>query len=514
MTDTTTRIENRTFRGAAEAGSPPLDALPGVLRGDPASQQVLEVERFDTADRRLAAAGIALAVHRGDGEQPHWRLDLPDTDHGEALRVPLAPDAPPVPEVPGELAELVRGVVRDGELRPAGQVRRVRTGTRLLGDEDRPLATVVHDHVTVATLGSSTEGAAWTEVQVRDTADPGLVDAAERLLGEAGLRPASSSAEAELDRLLRPAAPKRRRRAGGKRTRPGSAGDVLVAYLAEHVDRLAAEDLRARRGEPDSVHQLRVAARRLRSALQSYRRILDRERTEPIVEGLREFARALAPARDAEVLHARIRDGLAGLDPALLLGPVQAQVTRHYGRVEQETAAAALSTLDGDSYAGLRRDLDELLRRPPLAKRAARKARKELPAHVARAARRLDRAVAVAVDPAKPAEERDLAVHDARKAGKRLRYATEVARPAVGKDAKRFAKQMKGFQQALGEHQDTVVARHALRELAARCHESGENGFAFGLLHGRDEARALRIEEELPRLWADAWRPRTRRWLR
>jgi CHAD domain-containing protein len=512
MTDTTTRTESRTFRGAAEAGSPRLDALPGVHREDAVPQQVLEVERFDTADHQLAAAGITLAVHRTDGEQPYWRLDLPDADRGEELRVPLAPDAPPVPDVPGELAVLVRGVVRDGELRPSGQIRRVRTGTRLLGADDRLLATVVHDHVTVATLGSSTEGAAWTEVQAHETSDDGLDAELERRLGEAGLRPATTSAEAELDRLLRPAAPQRRG-SGGKRTKPGTAGAALVEYLAAQVERLAAEDLRARHGEPDSVHQLRVAARRLRSALQSYRRLVDRERTDPVVEALRELARELAPARDAEVLHERIRDGLGGLEPELLLGPVQAQVTRHYARVEGEAAAAVLSALDGDAYARLRRDLDDLLQDPPLTKRAARPARKELPAHVARAARRLARAVEVAVDPAVPAEERDIAVHDARKAGKRLRYATEVAKPTVGKDAKRFAKELKGFQDALGEHQDTVVARDALRELATQASGKGENGFAFGVLHGRDAARAAEIEAQLPDLWAQAWRPRNRRWL-
>ncbi len=512
MTDTTTRTEITVFRGAPEAGSPRLDALPGVHREDAVPQQVLEIERFDTVDHRLAAAGITLAVHRADGEQPHWRLDLPDAASDEELRVALAPDAPPVPEVPGELSELVRGVVRDGELRPAGQVRRVRTGTRLLGDDDRVLATVLHDRVTVATLGASTEGAAWTEVRTHDTSDEGLTAELRRRLGEAGLRPATTSAEAELDRLLRPAAPRRRRR-GGKRVKPGTAGAALVDYLAAHVERLAAEDLRARRGEPDAVHQLRVAARRLRSALQSYRRLLDRERTEPVVDALRELARGLAPARDAEVLHARIRDGLDALEPELLLGPVQAQVTRHYARVEAEAAAAVLSALDGEHYARLRRDLDDLLQDPPLTERAARPARKELPAHVARAARRLSRAVDTAVDPDAPADQRDLAVHDARKAGKRLRYATEVAQPAVGKDAKRFAKELKGFQDALGEHQDTVVARDALRELAAQAHGEGENGFAFGVLHGRDAARAARIEEELPDLWASAWRRRNRRWL-
>ena len=65
-----------------------------------------------------------------------------------------------------------------------------------------------------------------------------------------------------------------------------------------------------------------------------------------------------------------------------------------------------------------------------------------------------------------------------------------MARPVVGKDAKRFAKALKGFQTALGEHQDTVVAREALRELGAQAHAAGENGFSFGVLHARDAALA------------------------
>ena len=293
----------------------------------------------------------------------------------------------------------------------------------------------------------------------------------------------------------------------------GTAGAVLLDYIAAHVQKIAEHEQGVRDDAPDAVHQMRVNARRARSALQAYRPLLDRGRTDPLVDGLRALGRALAPARDAEVLHARISDGLRGLEPELLLGPVQAQVTRHYARVEGEATAAVLSTLDGEAYARLRRDLDDLLQDPPLTERAARPARKELPVHVARAARRLSGAVEVAVDPEAEAEDRDLAVHDARKAGKRLRYATEVARPAVGKDAKRFAKEMKGFQDALGEHQDTVVAREALRELAARANGKGENGFAFGVLHGLDTARAAAIEEQLPDLWAKAWRGRNRRWL-
>jgi CHAD domain-containing protein len=310
--------------------------------------------------------------------------------------------------------------------------------------------------------------------------------------------------------LLRPA-PKARRLNGGRK---GSAGAVLLEYLAAQADRLAAEELRVRRGGPDSVHQMRVASRRMRSALQAFRPLLDRKRTDPIVDGLRELGQELAPARDAEVLHERISKGLAALPQELLLGPAQAQMTRYFARAEAEANAAVLTELDSERHGRLRTAIDALVERPPLTKRAARPARKELPALVARTAKRLEEAVGVATDPTAEESDRDIAVHSARKAGKRLRYATEVAEPVAGKDAKKFAKALKGFQTALGEHQDTVVARDTLRELGSLAHPAGENGFSFGLLYGRDAARAEEIERDLPELWSQAWTRRNRRWLR
>ena len=514
MAQATSRTPNRTFRGPAGAGAPRLSSLPGVDRAEVAPRQVLEIERYDTDDHRLAAAGVVLAFHQGtrDGEQAQWRLDLAEGEGGEHLRVPLAADAGNPPAVPGELAALVRGIVRERALRPSGRIRRVRIETRLLGAGDRLFATVVHDHVTVATLGRSTDVESWTDVELRPAAaDNELVTELEQRITESGLQKADTDAETELDRLMRPASPPARKATPGK---PGSAGAALVDYIAEHTGRLAAEDLRVRRGEPDAVHQMRVASRRVRSALQAFRRLLDREKIDPLVDELRELGRALAPARDAEVLRERISEGLRDLDPELRMGSAEQQVTRHFARREAEAGAAVLSTLDSERYARLRTALDDLVRNPPFTKRARRPARKELPRLVARTARRLERAAKTALDPARPAEERDEAVHAARKAGKRLRYATEVAEPAVGKDAKRFAKTLKGFQTALGEHQDTVVARDALRELGALAHSGGENGFSFGVLHGKDAERAARIEEDLPRLWKKAWTRRNRRWLR
>lgn len=503
MTETTTPALIRTYRGPGGAGLPRLAALPGVHHNEVEPQQVLEFERYDTDDHRLAAAGIALAVRRTDGAA-HWELDLPDGDAREHLRVPLRADAGVPPQVPAELDELLRGTTRERAVRPAGRVRTVRTITRLTGD-GTPVE-LVHDHVTLATLGRSTEVESFSEVEIRG-ADDAMGAELTRRLADAGLRPAAHAAETELDRLLR-SAPARRRRVAPK----GSAGAALVDYLAGHVDRLAAQELRVRRDEPDSVHQLRVASRRLRSALAAYRPLLDPDRTAPIVDELRALGRALAPARDAEVLQARISAGLQALEPELLLGPAQAEVTRYFGRIGAQARAAVLAELDGDRYIRLRTALDDLVVHPPLTRRALRPAATELPRLVARTAGRLEKAVVTATDPVAPG--RDVAVHAARRAGKRLRYATEVARPVVGREAKAFASALKDLQAALGEHQDTVVARDALRHLGAMAHAAGENGFSFGVLLGRDAAHAERIERDLPALWASAWTKKHRRWLR
>jgi CHAD domain-containing protein len=283
-----------------------------------------------------------------------------------------------------------------------------------------------------------------------------------------------------------------------------SAGAALLDYLAAQAARITTEEHRVRHREPDSVHQLRIAARRHRSALQAYRRLLDREQIDPLIDSLRILGRRLAPARDAEVMKERISAGVAALPPELAMGPVSAQVARHFGRLEAEARDETLAALDSADHEDLLRRLDELLQQPAFTERAARPAETELPKHVARAARRWKRAMASAIDTGE-----DTALHEARKAGKRLRYAAEVARPVVGKPAKRFMNGVKAVHSVLGEHQDTVVARATLRELGAK----GENGFAYGVLHGKDAARADHLKAALPAAWTSAWKPKRRRWL-
>jgi CHAD domain-containing protein len=104
--------------------------------------------------------------------------------------------------------------------------------------------------------------------------------------------------------------------------------------------------------------------------------------------------------------------------------------------------------------------------------------------------------------------ERDVALHESRKAAKRLRYTTEAAVPVFGKPAKAYRTRVKALQELLGEHQDSVVARPVLRELAVQAHLDGENGFTYGLLHGREAALAEQIERRFPDAWRKVGKPK------
>src|SRR5207245_8456354 len=86
-----------------------------------------------------------------------------------------------------------------------------------------------------------------------------------------------------------------------------------------------------------------------------------------------------------------------------------------------------------------------------------------------RTARRMKRALRLP-----PGDRADVALHEARKAAKRARYAGEAVAPAFGADALGFVQRMKKVQSVLGGHQDAVLARAAARELGLVGHQAGD----------------------------------------
>jgi CHAD domain-containing protein len=303
----------------------------------------------------------------------------------------------------------------------------------------------------------------------------------------------------------------------GRRGRPlrrsSPAAHVALAQIGAQVEQIRAQDGPVRLDLPGAVHAMRVATRRLRSALKTFRPLLHRDVTRPVRDELRWLARVLGTARDAEVMRERVlaaveREGDQGRSPGAVTDEARGQLAETYAAARREL----LVELDGDRYRALRAALDALLDDPPLRKRAARRAGRVLPRLVARA----DAEARAAMTAARRAEDhadRQARLHDARKAAKRARYAAEAVAPALGKDARRLAAAMERLQDALGEHLDTANTRTRLHELAART-TAPSAAFTYGRLDALEEVRSDRTLTDVDAAWRRARRKRLRRWLR
>jgi CHAD domain-containing protein len=279
-----------------------------------------------------------------------------------------------------------------------------------------------------------------------------------------------------------------------------SAGDVLWPYLREHAERLAAREAEVRADDPDGIHQMRVETRRLRTALAVYRKLLDAEQARELQAELTWFARELSPARDLEVVEEHLAEAIAAEPRSLIAGPVRMLPKRRLKEAADPARAAALAALDDPRYVALRERLEAFVADPPWSEKASRPATKVLPKRVAKPWRRIQRRVeAVAV--AEP-RNRDVALHEVRKAAKRLRYACDIAAPELGPEIERLSRKSEAIQDMLGHHQDMVVLRQWLRRLS-RDPEAGAAVFTFGRAHRWAQELAARDVAEYEEAW---WR--------
>ena len=466
-------IERKYEPAAPDAPLPDLSPVAEVRALDDEHRDAVY---HDTADLRLARTKATLRRRTG-GRDAGWHLKLPAATGRLELSAPGRSKG-----VPKQLAPLVRSRVRGADLVPVVRLRTHRQVRQLCADDGRVLAELADDRVTAEVLLDPPTTSVWREVEVELVdGDEAVLDAVEALLLEAGVRPATSASklrQALGDRLdAEPTGPPAK-----------SAGAAVVAHLREQVDELVARDPQVRRDEHDAVHKMRVATRRLRSALKTFRPLLDRSVTDPLRDELRHLAGVLGEARDAEVLRDRFLEAVAAEPVELVLGPVVQRITDELGGQHRTAHAAVVGELDGDRYLRLLDALHQLVSDPPLTDRAERRAKTELPALVRRSWRRLRAAHDAAA--AASGEARDHLLHEVRKAAKQARYAGEAVAPVVGRRATRFAERAEAVQEALGEHQDSVVARAVLRRLAVQAHLARENAFTFGRLHGLEQSKA------------------------
>ncbi len=497
-------------------GLPSLDGLPGVCQVDPPTESSLQATYYDTTSLRLARAGITLR-RRAGGDDAGWHLKLP-VAVGERTEVqfPFGRSRRENAPVPAALLREIRAYVRDADLVPVARVQTERTVHRLRGRAGVPLVDIADDHVTGQAMGHEVTVWTWREVEVElIDGDRDLLAAVGRRLRLAGAQPAlaTSKLARTLGDRLPGDTPGDHRANPADRVGPAEpAGAVVQVYLAEHVTALIAADAGVRAGTPEAVHQMRVATRRLRSVLATYRPLFDRAVTEPLRAELKHLGGVLGGLRDSDVMQERLLAGVAALPGDLVLGPVRSRVRRELQAQRRQARRLLMAELDGPRYFRLLDALDGLAAAPPFTDQARGKAARVLPRRVAREWTRL-RDRQAAAESAATAEDRELALHETRKAAKRARYAAEAATPIAGRPARRYVQRMTKLQTSLGGYQDSTVSRQLLRTIGVQAYLAGENGFTFGLLHGLEARQAQDAGHKYRRAWHKATRPRVHRWL-
>ena len=447
---------------------------------------------YDTPDLRLATRGITLRRRRG-GDDAGWHLKLPKA---KGVRQEITrPLTRSTKIVPPELAELVRAYTRGAELQVVAELDTRRTVT-LLRAAPTGLVEIADDRVKGTVYTSRPEEprvVRWREVEAELLeGDQALLAKVGKRLMKAGATP--SEATSKLARLLEPPPPAQ------AVTKDGTAGQVIVNYLASQVTALLSQDPRVRRAEEDAVHQMRVAARRLRSALKAFDTIITG--TKRVQDELRWLGNVLGEARDLEVIRARFARELAVLAPELVTGPILTRLGEDLHAREHEAYERIKETLSGERYYALLDALDTLTARPRLTKPAAKPAQDKLSDVAAgnwdRVTKAYDTAQAIS-DP----ERREIAMHDVRKAAKRARYTAEALQPTLGKSMAKLAKHATAVQEVLGTHQDGVVAQETLAKEAETARQAGEDTFTYGVLIGLERGTAERAHADFPRVWAE-----------
>jgi CHAD domain-containing protein len=227
----------------------------------------------------------------------------------------------------------------------------------------------------------------------------------------------------------------------------------IMATLPEQIDAIRDHAAGARRGtDPEDVHDMRTAARRLRAILRAVRSGFDRAWVEALRSELEWLGTRLGAVRDLDVLREHLRDELAALEDSTGRS-ASLQLSECLDVEHSRARAKLLAALDSPRYPELLRRLEEAVRQPRVVT-----ADLSLPRIAARQFKKLRKAVK-----ALSAEPSDGDLHAVRIKVKHARYAAELAEEEIGRPAARFVDKAKKVQDILGEHQDAVMAESRIR---------------------------------------------------
>jgi CHAD domain-containing protein len=427
---------------------------------------------YDTAEQSLLGSRLTLRRRTGEADTG-WHLKVPGAGFRTELHWPLAGHD----EAPEELRTLIRPFTGSAELAPTVTLRTSRTIHRVLAADGRLVFELADDEVRAVSEGAPVATPRWREVEVElgQVGTAADLDRATGLLLARGAFPSRWSSKLQRALVGQPDDPAEH-----------TAATILTSYLRAQCDALTAGHfaISLKPFEPgatsqphEAIHQTRVATRRLRAALRIFASLFEAEPAGRLQDELAWFAAELGEVRDREVLRSRLARAIDELPAYLVVGPIADRVDEVLLSELRQHADALLATMRDERYSVLVQDLARWRKQPPFTPEAAGPP-DILAGYVAAAERKVAKRMARSAGNHSPDEE----LHQARKAGKRARYAAEAAAPALGKQASKIAKRASRLQTLLGEHQDAVVATELLRRIADQAADDGQNTFTYGIL--------------------------------
>jgi len=477
-----TEVE-RKFAVTGDTVSPSFDGLSSVARVERSPVQRLDAVYFDTPDQDLARHRITLRRRTG-GPDAGWHLKLPaGADSRTEIRTPLGESGVPDDTVPDDLRDVVLAIVRDRPLRPVAHISTTRTVDMLFGQDGTAVAEFCDDVVRASAEGDG-EPQEWREWELELVegagGDAALLDRLANRLFDAGAEPAGHGSK--LAKVLkRPAA-----------TPTARADDPVHRAVAEQVEQLLVWDRAVRADAWDSVHQMRVITRKVRSLLRASEESFGIDDDSWLLEELKVLAGILGVARDAEVLAEKYETVLGELPDDLIRGPVRERLVDGAKRRYRAGWKRSLVAMRSERYFRLLDGLEALLTAEPTPTDAdAAPEQVTVGAAYRRLRKSAKKAAAAAADETISPEDADEALHAIRKRAKQLRYTAS----ALGEDG--VADEAKTIQSLLGDHQDSVVSRAHLSEEALAAHAAGEDTFTYGVLFQLEAEIARRAEQKL-----------------
>ena len=372
-----TEVE-RKFVVDDDAAFPGLEDVAPSLSVGSVETVDLDAVYYDTNDYRLARSGASLRLRLG-GADAGWHLKLPGP--AADARIELRLPAPQVdleallaepPAVPEELRDLTLSRTGGRALKPAVRITTRRTRTVLVDPESRPFAEVDLDEVGAFVNGRLEPHDRWKELEIELLeGNPHEFAEISRNLERHGGRPASY--RSKFARALGAAAKSPLVADPRLAKSPSdSVGRVFAKRWHDLVLELIARDVGVRLGEVEAVHRMRVAIRRLRSALKTFTPILDEESAIGFEGELAWLGNALGALRDCDVMKSHLESMLDALPPGEVLGPVREQLASHFAESRRAAFANSLEAMRSERYLSLLSVLRAVSVAPPLRPKANR----------------------------------------------------------------------------------------------------------------------------------------------